>query len=184
MRLAILLILVFTPLVLVADDFRTIEWEALLPEQDQKAFDEAPPINHSDDPFAVPQADQQEADSIQQQIDEIKRQRLNAALVSTRIRSEFDKQSLRLAGFVVPLEYHADNSVQSAFLVPYFGACIHMPPPPPNQIIYLQFPPGYKVNDIYQAYWLSGILSTQLTENEVATAAYSMQVQALSPYDQ
>ncbi|MBN7820965.1 DUF3299 domain-containing protein [Bowmanella yangjiangensis] len=183
MRLAILLILVFPPLVLAGDVFRTIEWQALLPERDQKAFDEAPPINHSEDPFVVPQTDQQEADSIQQQIDEIKRKRLSEALVSTRIRAEFDQQALRLAGFVVPLEYHSDNTVQSAFLVPYFGACIHMPPPPPNQIIYLQFSPGHKVEDIYQAYWLSGILSTQLTENEVATAAYSMQVKEVHPYE-
>ncbi|WP_102796735.1 DUF3299 domain-containing protein [Bowmanella denitrificans] len=182
MRLAILLIFLIPPLVLAKEEYRTIEWDALLPEQDLKAFNEAPPINHGDETYAVPLADQSEADSIQQQIDEIKRQRVKEALASTRIRAEFNQQKVRLAGFVVPLEYHADQSVQSAFLVPYFGACIHIPPPPPNQIIFLRFPAGYQVDDIYQAYWISGQLSTELMENDVATAAYQMQVAQLRPW--
>ena len=49
-----------------------------------------------------------------------------------------DGQSVSLPGFVVPLE--GDSELITEFLlVPYFGACIHVPPPPPNQPIWIQY---------------------------------------------
>ena len=44
------------------------------------------------------------------------------------------------------------------FLVPYFGACLHMPPPPPNQIIFAQLEQGFDELDITKAYLLKGVL--------------------------
>ena len=104
------------------------------------------------------------------------------ALNSTTIRPEWDNQLVRIPGFIVPLEFDDDQVVTSFFLVPYFGACIHQPPPPPNQIIYSDFKKGIKLEVLYDAFWIEGKLSTTLIENELATAAYSLEVKSITPY--
>ncbi|MBO4335911.1 MAG: DUF3299 domain-containing protein [Desulfovibrio sp.] len=54
------------------------------------------------------------------------------------VKKELDGQEIALQGFVVPLERDADNKLSEFLLVPYFGACIHVPPPPANQIVYVR----------------------------------------------
>jgi len=94
----------------------------------------------------------------------------------------FDGQAIRLPGFIVPLEFGDEQRVTKFFLVPYFGACIHMPPPPPNQIVYAEHDAGFPLQSVYEPFWLSGRLSTTMTENDVATAAYAIAVDRIEPY--
>jgi hypothetical protein len=82
----------------------------------------------------------------------------------------------------VPLEFDAQLNVTRFFLVPFFGACIHVPPPPPNQIVYGIFEQGLKLEALYEPVWLTGRLTTTLTENDVATAAYAMEVTGVAKY--
>ena len=58
-----------------------------------------------------------------------------------------------------------------------------MPPPPPNQIIYAEYPKGFKLESLYEPFWMSGTMRTSLTENEMATSAYAMTVDRLDPYE-
>ena len=51
--------------------------------------------------------------------------------------------------------------VTEFFLVPYPGACIHVPPPPPNQIVLVRYPQGLKLTDIYTPLWVSGTLKIE-----------------------
>lgn len=114
--------------------------------------------------------------------DQIAVQQYQQALVSTQVRSEFNDRPIRLAGFVVPVEFDDDQNIFSFFLVPYFGACLHMPPPPPNQIIYGRFPEGFTIESLYQPYWLEGQIRTELVENDTATSAYVMDVASVGIY--
>ena len=82
---------------------------------------------------------------------------------------------------MVPVEFD-EESITEFFLVPYFGACIHSPPPPPNQIIYVHAPQGLKLDTLYDPFWISGTLSTKLIENYMATAAYSLKMASYEPY--
>jgi hypothetical protein len=107
--------------------------------------------------------------------------RYQQALVSTKIIKEMDGQAVRIPGFVVPVEFD-EETITEFFLVPYFGACIHSPPPPPNQIIYVHAPDGLKLNTLYDPFWISGIISTTLVENYMATSAYSMKMKSYKPY--
>ena len=106
------------------------------------------------------------------------------ALVSTNVIPEMDGQHVRVPGFIVPLTYDNEQRVTTFFLVPYFGACIHVPPPPPNQIIYGQFEKGSAVADIYDAYWVTCTLHTTMTENDTATSAYSLTVTDVRLYEE
>jgi hypothetical protein len=89
---------------------------------------------------------------------------------------------IRLPGFVVPLEFNEDQVITQFFLVPYFGACLHMPPPPPNQIVLVDAPRGLTVEELSTPLWISGKLSTQVTENDMAMSTYSLQMMDYERY--
>ena len=104
------------------------------------------------------------------------------ALVSTEINSELNGAMVRIPGFIVPLEFDDEQTVTQFFLVPYFGACLHMPPPPPNQIILVNSPQGVQLSALYDPFWVKGELRTTFQENDMATSAYAMAMLALEPY--
>ena len=114
--------------------------------------------------------------------DQIAMQQYQQALVSMQVVPEFNQRHIRLAGFVVPVEFDDDQQIFSFFLVPYFGACLHMPPPPPNQIIYGRFPEGFTIESLYQPYWVEGQIKTEIVENDTATSAYVMDIATVGIY--
>lgn len=93
-----------------------------------------------------------------------------------------DGKAIRIPGFIVPLEFSDNQVITEFFIVPFFGACIHVPPPPPNQIIHVKYPKGFKFETLYNPFWLSGVLKTTLVENAVATAAYGLEVHLIEDY--
>lgn len=110
--------------------------------------------------------------------------RYQQALQSTRTIAEMDGQAVRIPGFIVPLEFSDEMVITEFFLVPFFGACIHVPPPPPNQIIHVKYDEGFKLDELYRPFWLSGVLKTSFTENDMATSAYSMDVKRIDVYSE
>lgn len=94
-----------------------------------------------------------------------------------------DGDTIRLPGFVVPLE--GDGKVVSSFLlVPYYGACIHVPPPPANQTVYVQAAEGSAtVRELFETVWVTGRLSVQSTSSELGDAGYSISAAKVEPYE-
>ncbi|MNP68270.1 hypothetical protein D3C76_1642020 [compost metagenome] len=74
----------------------------------------------------------------------------------------------------MPLEREAGSPLRRFFLVPYPGACIHVPPPPPNQLVLVRYPKGLKLDDIYTPLWVNGTLKIEKVSNDLADAAYAM----------
>jgi hypothetical protein len=89
---------------------------------------------------------------------------------------------LRIPGFIVPLVPHQAPQVSEFFLVPYYGACIHVPPPPPNQIVHVSFARPRRIATIYDAYWVSGLVQVARKATRMATAVYAMAGSDLSVY--
>lgn len=106
------------------------------------------------------------------------------AMISTNAVESFDEQAVSIAGFIVPIDYYEAQNVQSMFLVPYFGACLHFPPPPPNQIIFAQLEQGFDELDITKAYLLNGVLRRGLFEDPLGTSAYMLDVISIEAYYQ
>ena len=104
------------------------------------------------------------------------------ALTSMDVITEMDGKSIRIPGFIVPIEFSEEKKIIQFFLVPYFGACIHLPPPPPNQIIFVTYKKGVEVKELFDPVWISGTLQTSHFENDIALSAYSMQMQSLEIY--
>lgn len=68
-------------------------------------------------------------------------------------------------------------------LVPYFGACIHVPPPPSNQIVHATSELGVRVDELYQPYWIEGPLKVEPASSELAEAGYRMVAQTIELYE-
>jgi hypothetical protein len=161
------------------EKYRTIEWTELMPEDDLEAI-----LNQPDyiDDIVDGSPEDQISNRVQSAIATASDRRYQEALESTRVIEEFNNQPVRIAGFIVPLEFDGEQTITQFFFVPYFGACIHVPPPPPNQLIYVSYPQGLKLNALYDPFWITGVLKTSLIENDIATSAYSIVVNSISPY--
>ena len=100
-----------------------------------------------------------------------------------RVRPEMNEKIVRIPGFIVPLDFEQRQSVTRFLLVPYFGACIHEPPPPPNQTIYAEFEPGYDLESFWQPFWIEGKIFVNRVEEDLATALYTLSAEKIELYD-
>lgn len=95
---------------------------------------------------------------------------------------ELDGKTIRLPGYTVPFAYGADVQINEFLLVPYYGACLHAPPPPPNQTIYVSSEKSLSLGDLAQAVWIEGTLHARKQETELAGAAYTVELTSIEPY--
>jgi hypothetical protein len=96
--------------------------------------------------------------------------------------SELNGKKIRIPGYTVPFEYGADARITEFLLVPYFGACIHAPPPPPNQTVFVMSKEPIRMQDLAQAVWIEGTIHTQTQESELADAAYTISLTSIEEY--
>jgi hypothetical protein len=162
------------------DDLRPTQTQTqnpiALPElsfQQRLALQEVFTLSQYDDPKAVAdlaelkeslKADGLDTDALLKlRAEYIKSQQQMAETVVT----EFDGQKVRIPGFLVPVEFSAPLVATEFLLVPVAGACIHMPPPPANQIVRVSYPEGYKVETVQYPVWVEGVISSKLETDNV-----------------
>lgn len=80
---------------------------------------------------------------------------------------ELDGQMVRIPGYALPLE-HVDTGVKELLLVPYVGACIHVPPPPANQTIYVTLEDTYIAKTLYEPVWITGRMYIKSTSKALS----------------
>ena len=90
---------------------------------------------------------------------------------------------VRIPGYTVPFEYGSKAEISEFLLVPYYGACLHAPPPPPNQTIFVMTDKPIMLKDLAQAVWIEGTIYTQTQESELADAAYTIKVDKVEVYE-
>jgi uncharacterized protein len=88
----------------------------------------------------------------------------------------------RIAGFLVPLDWNA-REFREFLLVPYFGACIHTPPPPANQIIHVEADPPVRGLDMMEAVWVEGRLEIASTDTDMGRSGYRMRARSVKLYE-
>lgn len=163
----ILALLSLTP-VQANETYREITWEALVP----KGWDPAKEFKGLDfnklqdgDPKAI------EALA-----------RMKALWDSAPTDPGLAGQKIRLPGFAIPLEQKGDQ-VREFLLVPYFGACIHSPPPPSNQIVHAVARKPVKKMRSMDAVWVRGTISLERADTPWGSAGYRLAVEQVSPYE-
>lgn len=134
---------------------RELDWDALLPQDARSKFQGgAPPPIHDYLGGESGMAAQQ--------------------VLDFSVNKALDGNTVKIPGFIVPLDVGKDGLVSEFFLVPYFGACIHVPPPPPNQIVYVRMDKGMALDSIYEAYWITGKLKVTNKTTRLGAAAYQL----------
>lgn len=92
--------------------------------------------------------------------------------------SELDGQRVRIGGYIVPLDFEATD-ITEFLLVPFVGACIHVPPPPANQIIYVKAADGFKITEVFDPVYVTGKMQAKGAVTGLAEAGYTIQAEEI-----
>ncbi len=97
------------------------------------------------------------------------------------VNNKLEGKAIRIPGYIVPLE-EGKNGMTEFLLVPYFGACIHSPPPPANQIIHVKPKEPAKGIRSMDTVWVNGTLHTLRTDTFMGASSYRMEAQGIERY--
>lgn len=101
---------------------------------------------------------------------------------STDTLKKLEGKLVRIPGFVVPLDDFQEEGAEF-LLVPYYGACVHTPPPPPNQIVMVGMAGRKSVKlNLFDAVWMSGRLKIASIESPYGTVGYQLEGMKVEPY--
>jgi hypothetical protein len=106
-------------------------------------------------------------------MDQLRSEWQNAPLVE-----RFNGQMVRLSGYVVPLETDG-TALKEFLLVPFYGACIHVPPPPPNQTVFVRSKDGLSIRRLFDTVAVTGRFDTERHTGELADAGYVLDATAI-----
>lgn len=139
-------------------DAREIDWLELLPPEDLKALEEMPEVDHEGQ-MQMPQA-----------------------MSSTKTVAAMDGVKGKVPGYLVPIAFDDQQRVTEMFLVPYFGACVHVPPPPANQLIHVipdkPVPGGWNMLPV----WVNGVMAVGRIDSDMGTAGYQLRAVKVEEY--
>ncbi|MBK5970260.1 hypothetical protein CCR91_16230 [Thiorhodovibrio winogradskyi] len=109
--------------------------------------------------------------------------KLQALWQQAPVVPELDGRRVRLPGFVVPVDLQAEK-INAFLLVPYFGACIHVPPPPANQTVYVQTREGRPyVGALFDTVWVEGTMQVEQFDSDLGNAGYRIEQARVTPYE-
>lgn len=95
---------------------------------------------------------------------------------------ELDGRRVRLGGYVLPFDFTGSREINRFLLVPYVGACIHVPPPPPNQLVFVTTEEPVQVQGLWDPVYVEGVMRTARHDNELGDTAYTLELIAITPY--
>lgn len=101
---------------------------------------------------------------------------------STGVRTDWNGRTIRLSGFIVPLDYKG-TGVAAFLLVPYVGACIHVPPPPANQLVLVSTGKPYESAGLFEPVTVTGMFGTASTSTQLADVGYALSADRIIPYE-
>jgi len=167
----LLMVFVFNTAFAAGNDFEEIDWDSLVP------------ADYQPDAILDQYGDFSELADDDPRVQEIMKE-LEASYKAAPINEAMDGKRIKLPGFVVPLE--GDGKAVSEFLlVPYYGACIHVPPPPANQTVFVSVASGEaEIRNAFDVVWVSGTLNAKSFDSDLATAGYQLEAITVEPYEE
>lgn len=144
----------------LANPFREITWEDLIPKGVPYGEIIGPGQIDAVNDTWVPQFDE------------------NARKVNTGL----DGKPVKLPGYIIPFDMESDG-VTSFMLVPYVGACIHTPPPPPNQLVFVTTETPWPSESMWEPVWVFGRLSAKAMTTQIADVGYQIAAEKIEVYE-
>jgi hypothetical protein len=105
----------------------------------------------------------------------------SAQPISSGVRTDWNGAVVRLPGFIVPIDY-SGSGVTAFILVPYVGACVHVPPPPANQLVFVTTSTPYESSGLFEPVTVTGMFGTASTSTQLADIAYALSADLIEPY--
>lgn len=152
-------------------DYKTIDWDALIPP----AWNPASLL--SDANVDAISDDSRQGKALMK--------KLKALWKEAPIVPELNGRKVQLPGFVVPLDMDA-QSIGEFLLVPYYGACIHVPPPPRNQTVYVVTAKGHEYRGevgVMDAVLVTGTLKIETQSTDMGDSGYRIDAVKVEPYE-
>jgi len=163
-------------------------WEDLMPEGEDKVLAELYTEFYENqerkfrEQLTLSQAAKADGDMMSM-IDEGSAQDTMDQIGTYNVVEDLNGSRIRLPGYVVPLDFNAASEYNEFLLVPYFGACLHTPPPPPNQIVFIKSDPATKIANINEPVWVEGVMKTGKFGSDLGNSAYELTLSKLEPYE-
>ncbi len=156
----------------VATDAQQLNWEEMVPEGFQPP--ENPMVNMT----------REEIDKLFDGSEESNKQleELETAMSYAPTVEELDGRRVKIPGYVVPLEFDGQTELNEFLLVPYYGACIHTPPPPANQVVHAKLESPIQIENTYDPVFAIGVLRAETTTSDLAEAGYTLELEQVVPY--
>lgn len=147
-----------TPQLAWAEEYIDLDWKDLVP----KGGTIIPPmlqglINHEQAPLSSQQPE------------------------STGVRSDLNGLIVRLPGFIVPIDY-SGTDVTTFILVPFVGACVHVPPPPANQLVFVTTQEPYETSGMFDPVHVVGMFGVSSMSTQLADIAYALSADRIEPF--
>lgn len=95
--------------------------------------------------------------------------------------AKLDGKLVKLPGFVVPLD-DDDQGLSEFLLVPSPQACIHVPPPPPNQMVMTRMKSGKAPKRSWGPVWIKGRLHIASSDSQYGKISYMLHGDSAEPY--
>lgn len=149
----------FLPNVARAEDYIDLDWVDLLPEDQTSVPNDLRSLLPHDE--NLPLTSQQPA--------------------SSGVRTDWNGQVVRLPGFIVPIEYDG-TGVTAFILVPYVGACVHVPPPPANQLVFVTTQTPYENKGMFEPVNVIGMFGVSSLSTHLADIGYALSADEIVPY--
>jgi len=152
---------------------REIKWEELIPAE----YSPDAIMEKYGDEISQMQDGSSEANKLMKKI--------TAELEQAPVNEAIDKQFIKMPGYIAPLSTTEEGLISEFLLVPYFGACIHVPPPPVNQTVMVSTAAGegIKMETAYAPIWVIGEITLQGKDTDIGKAGYSIAEAQIERYE-
>lgn len=155
------------------EGYQDVLWDDLVPEgfEPQKIFD-----RFKEQIEAAPEGSKEERELYD---------KVMAEYNSAGAKQSLNGKQVRIPGYVAPLDTNGDM-VSDFLLVPYYGSCIHSPPPPAHQTVMVipEADKSVSLNDIYRPVWVIGEIEVEDVVTDLAKASYQIKNAQVIPYTQ
>jgi hypothetical protein len=147
------------PNIALAEDFIDLEWEDLLPEGA-----EVPTQNWF-------------LDELHDSFNNL----MGLQPASSGVRGDWNGKVVRIPGFIVPIDY-SGTGVSAFILVPYVGACVHVPPPPANQLVFVTTERPYETEGLFEPVNVTGMFGVSSIRTQIAEVGYALSADKIEPF--
>ncbi|MFK7874758.1 MAG: DUF3299 domain-containing protein [Paracoccaceae bacterium] len=101
---------------------------------------------------------------------------------ATKLNAALDGAYIKMPGYILPIDI-SPKGVNSFIMVPYAGACVHVPPPPANQLVFVNTETPWPSDNLWDPVWVTGKMRHELQSTTLADIGYALTADEIEAYE-